>query len=159
MYNAFFVERYSQSKEEKNEWQLNRLKSYYGSFYHFMSSISRNKSRIEGFSLKKLPINRYNQGVKTFTPVRGHGVVINHNSLIQPDQRGLKRFSFSGYLQVEYMGNKSGLTLDTDYILIDTLGMIHSNSMSLTRYGAWAETGLADVVPINYRIKNNRLIE
>lgn len=159
MYKAFFVERYTQSKEEKNEWNLNRLKSYYGSFYHFMSSISKNKSRIEGFSLKKLPINRYNQGVKTFTPVSGHGVVINHNSLIQPDQRGLKRFSFSDYLQIEYMENESGLVLDTEYILIDTLGMIHSNPMSLTRYGAWAKTGIADVIPINYRIENNMHIE
>jgi len=159
MYKASFAERYSQSKEEKNEWQLNRLKSYYGSFYHFMSSISRNKSRIEGFSLKKLPINKYNQGDKTFTPVRGYGVVMNHNSLIQPDQRGLKQFSFSGYLQVDYLGSKSGLILDNDYILIDTLGMIHSNPISLTRYGAWAETGIADIVPINYRIENNILIE
>jgi len=155
MYKAFFKERSPQNQTEKNEWQFNRLETYYGSFHHFMFSISRNRSRVEGFTLKRLPISGYIEGFKTINPVHGHGLITNHNSLIKADRLGIKQFSFSGYLQVEYKGNKSGLILKADHILVDTLGMIHSNPSSITRYGTWAKSGIADIVPINYRIDRN----
>lgn len=153
-YNGFFTQKKPKNENEREKWESNRLNSYLGSFRHFISALAKGNSRLEGFVLERLPyygqIDRY----RSYNPMQNPTRIVDHSYLIKSESGGLKQFGFSDYLQIEHRGNKSGLIMSTDYVLIDTLGMIYGNPGFITRCGIWANKGIADVLPLDYKIND-----
>ena len=112
--------------EEAQLWKENRLKTYKGSFKHFLSTIARNQLNESDFFI--------------------YGGKIN----ISRDSTYIRNVYFRDKIWVIYGENKTGaIELNHDFALIDQLGNLIS-PFSITKSGDWYDERIADLLPWDY---------
>lgn len=164
---------------EMKRWQKNRLKAYRGSLEHFITALTTNRLRKEGFLIYKV------YDLPTTGPVPYYEV--NINSVLRAGSHYYERkMSFKDYLQVIYLretepiayleekqrmlsnnlaspsglnyrmadeigGNRqvSYLQLNIPTISVDTRGFIY-DPLAVTTLGYWSWERLAESLPIEY---------
>ncbi len=97
-----FVEMIPSDAQEMELWRENRLKSYQGSFRHFLASLYARTSNEEGFlihQIKNLPSDEMGKRELSSFDVR---FVYPITLVESTDVEYLKELKFEDYLQVEY---------------------------------------------------------
>jgi hypothetical protein len=149
-------------------WEKNRKEAFYGSLRHFLISIHEKSVPDNGFIVHLLP--RDIRGISRQNRFRAN----TERFLREADEEPLKRFNFSGRLEIVYTGQEedpryvqwardlrrgparsqtSYLELNKRPITIDPDGEI-SETYGATRYGYFAFQRLADKTPREYRPDN-----
>lgn len=147
---TFFKEIVDSPAGKKDFWTLNRNLAYKGSVNHFLKTLLSDKIEEEGFniSITDAPYNKVGD-VIGFQEVTG-------DSLLTTDQYGvLKKISFRNYLKVVYQEPVSNLyrlsylKLNHSDLTIDDYGA-PMELLPFQTYGAWAEKGVADMLPRSF---------
>ncbi|WP_222104051.1 carboxypeptidase-like regulatory domain-containing protein [Mucilaginibacter corticis] len=162
--------------EEKKRWTQNRLKTYQGSFMHFLRSVYANNTSENGFITKSIDgyATMKNQDEKT-TLLIDRPIVSNRtisfDSLITALDTNFMSFKFRQQLYVTYNpgtatrinGNQAdfqrGITIDpkgsilklvTDRAVIDKKGS-YTNYSDFFIHGYWAKARVGDQLPVEYQ--------
>lgn len=168
---------------EKREWNRNRSVSFNGSFNHFRNALLDNKLKEEGFRiyhlndlnelkngsrhLKKIQAediivfkgDHYELGFNNFILVEFHKEKESINFLADIDFSSIlyeKNINSSGIVVKNPSHQISIIKLLKNSVRLDLNGQIE-DKFSLTTYGYWSWERLADLVPINYDPKLDKL--
>jgi GWxTD domain-containing protein len=126
--NARFEELSAKNPKEKQKWEENRLRAYYGSLRHFLAALAANRLQQEGFKVYRV-----------LEPIRNdespHRIEVNQPEVLFPGELPFERLlRFRAYLEVTYMKEKE----EDDYINVrmqrdlSLLGM-SSQTLALAR--------------------------
>jgi hypothetical protein len=130
----------------KDEWDMNRRHSFKGSLRHFLRSLVSGTLEQQGFTVH----------CGNFAALRnGLHRPITHDefSLAYAKDLALWRFSFDGWLRVEYRGRRrrtSFITLNGGTAVLDDRGGLTA-PLCLETVGDWFEDRVAEMLPLNYQ--------
>lgn len=164
-YSAKFQPLEPKNEKEKNVWEKNRTKAYYGSQLHFMHSLYSHSLEDEGFQINATS-TMYVGEDPLKKKLSSEDVLFAGNIL-----------SFQGYLEVIYKGEiiprdyrkylkKYGMELPEHFqyswlklnnnssIIVNKNGSIYDPHTSLTVFGYWIWERVADSLPLNYTPEN-----
>ena len=146
-------------KGQLKRWQQNRLQTYIPSDMHFLRSVIAGRVKEEGFTVERL-IKKTNPAWKgelggqyILTLVTSPLPVNSYASFT--NQKGEYALSFNDCLYIIYHDEKmdgSTINFTSPYAYFDQNGII-MNPQSIVFEGKWAQTGVADFLPVNYEPK------
>jgi hypothetical protein len=140
---------------ESRAWMRGRKTAFLGSQKHFLSALARERVDEEGFRVYRSRIQFVEDEPGVFKDVGSHAYVppdILYEYALSPaadDPARLKKVFFRDWLRVNRDAMKSYLNLESQAMIIDTLGNIW-NVLPLTVAGYWAYFGVADKLPLDY---------
>jgi hypothetical protein len=140
-----FKELVPSTPQEEEERRLARLRSYHGSFRHFLRSLVNGVLENEKFAIHRGTITALHSGA--YDPVQPGDI-----RLSRVEGTALWRLSFDGWLRVEYHGDRnrtSYITLSGEPAVLDAEGRI-LNPMSIEASGDWFDDRVADMLPTTY---------
>lgn len=181
--NIQFTEMEPKNEKELKRWQENREKAYQGSFRHFLKSMIEDDYYPEGFRVYSVE-SRSQIREKNLTPVRRKKMIFStedpleyrldfEDYLFIVYNKEIESLAYLDDVKEELLKNK-GISLDKyiyednhkpesqkslvrivkEPVIVDINGhIIEPLSVSLSGYWAWEK--LADMVPIDYRLKSN----
>jgi len=134
-----------QHENELKYWYENRSITYYGSFKHFMKSLSQETLDDERFILSYSS----RPGKLGTSPID-----LSTEKFLTPYANGMKRFFFEGILNVYHKktGN-SWIKIDAPLTFVDLWGN-HKPQDGIIKWGGWAKERIADLLPLDYDPNN-----
>ncbi|MCO5945874.1 carboxypeptidase-like regulatory domain-containing protein [Mucilaginibacter flavidus] len=166
-YGYILFEKMSGTPAQEKEWQKRRSEVYQGSQMHFLRSVVNNRIEEEGFRVLRLPVKAdyVPDSVFYFDKVLSKNIKDADSLVTGPDGQGLynlftrhdmlyvsynkyHHFNNSSYAKLGNQGNtivtfnSTGATFDSNGTIIDP--------KSLTYDGAWARSGVAALLPVDY---------
>jgi CarboxypepD_reg-like domain len=129
------------SKEEKDEWDNNRQKTYLDSPRHFYYALVHKQLSQDYYSIRT-----------------GTGIPVSYDDLeISCDKDStIYEFQYTGKLEVmSYLNKKNILTFYYPSVTIDKNGNLLSYFYSVEINGYWANQRIADILPRDYIYKGN----
>jgi hypothetical protein len=153
VYDLFiqFEELKTKDEKTKTTWVNNRLKTYRGSFRHFLKSLVKRNLKKEGFELYEATSL---QQRKAWEPIRSY-----ETELLATDSTNfVTRFRFRNYLGIIYTGKndsffipkKAILSRESSFAELDSLGNLFSG-YDLVKHWDWANERIADILPFDYK--------
>ena len=144
-----FEELHPRDAQESVRWRENRRKVYYGSRRHFLSALTHNTWRKDGFevnSIRKTPAR-----MALMWPA---GYEVDADTLLRPGLAPYeRRLSFEGVLQVIYNQGRrqefSLVQLDQSIVTIYANGLV-DNPLKMVTQGYWSSQRAADLLPTDY---------
>jgi len=128
----------------KEEWDKNRRRSYNGSLAHFLMSLVGGTLEQEGFTVHIGNLTALMNGLY-------HPLTANEFSLSPLGGSALRRFSFEGWLRVEYRGGRrrtSYITLNKGVAFLDHRGYL-APPFCFETLGDWEEDRVAEMLPLD----------
>ncbi|MFQ5708952.1 MAG: carboxypeptidase-like regulatory domain-containing protein [bacterium] len=166
--------------KENKKWQKNRLKTYKGSFRHFLAALIAHRLEEEGFLLYECPFGEPVIDQTDLNPVDAQGLIS------EGDYPFERKLHFLSFLQVNYtealeereyiywrlnkysiqtresvMAHRESLRpreqiswilMNRTYANVDTTGYLFE-PLAVKTYGYWAWKRVADMLPLEYRPK------
>lgn len=152
------------STSQEVEWKEARIRSYKGSYQHFLKSIYEDKISSNGFTIKNsYYLNSLSEGKIEYE--------LNHRpGLAQNLKNNLKGFELEQILEVEYSsfidfqidGKEESIRVEKEtgigpntksgYFFVTEKGAL-LNPLSVKTYGDWARERVANRVPLNFSVK------
>ena len=132
------------SKDEENDWESNRKKTYLNSSKHFFYALVHNQLDRDYYSLR--------EGF-------GNGAKISPEdlSIISNGDSTIYTFNFMGRMAVKcYLSPVSYLNFLYSFVLIDKYGNLLTSSYAVETSGYWAQQRMADLLPRNYIYSDNK---
>jgi hypothetical protein len=124
------------------EWDKNRERSYNGSLAHFLKSLALGTLEREGFDVHIGNITALTQGLS-------HPLASDEFTLAPLEGMGLWRFTFDGWLRVQYRGTRgrtSYITLNKGVAVLDDRGHL-ATPLCFEILGDWLEDRVAEMLP------------
>lgn len=157
--------RYEELKPDRNEqlhqWKKNRIKSYAGSFAHFLKSLYNDKIDENNFTLKRswnlsrlsTGKTRYELNSKPNIPyaVRETAKGFELKGRIDVKFEGKVKYKFDGAMHSIRIEKRGGIdsTNRDNFFFVDRFGSL-INPVSLQTYKEWAASRMANSLPQNY---------
>ncbi|MBA4317539.1 MAG: hypothetical protein C0412_03980 [Flavobacterium sp.] len=145
-----FLPRYKEltpsDQEQKDKWETNRARIYFGSPEHFLWALKNEKLITEGFFVyPTFALNFSMQNIAGETPIK------SWKDILLKDQAGNQELlSFTGYLKVIYKKLLvSCIKLKAGFFTIDDNGRT-DNHLPFECSGYWAKYGVASRLPTDY---------
>lgn len=143
-FKSFFIELKPKNEEQKEEWNENREKAFFGSPVHFLWALKYDRLSDEGFKV--------NFSSDPFTGnVREYEEVKSSKDLQEGKQAaGEIHYTFSGFLKICYKNDQvSYILMREPFFTIDSYG-IANNHLPFLCTGYWADLGAAIMKPSDY---------
>jgi hypothetical protein len=159
------------SKAQQNRWQKKRLQTYLGSTMHFLRSSICNGWKKDGFAVLRLirkPNPAYKGGLSNkFTETLVTSPLSVNDVILQTTVNGQYALGYTNCLYVLYNPHKFNgvttasvpdylnedsrtiITFTEPYAYFDNNGVV-INPRSTIYEGAWARSGVADLLPVDY---------
>ncbi|HDL19326.1 MAG TPA: GWxTD domain-containing protein [Bacteroidetes bacterium] len=151
-----FKKKTPRDEKERLQWQKNRQTAYMGSMRHFLASVLKGRSKMEGFIVSRLVESQKEKREKA------PGMIVKTPITIKKGALPLERvLSFSGRLQVEYTHERaeagyldgreqlSWIELTGSSVIADTGGnLLYRNAIK--RFGYWAWKRIGDMLPMDF---------
>ncbi len=135
--------------EEKLTWEKNRQQTYLNSPKHFFYSLVHRQLEKDYFALKEGTLNSLMSGGGTNIFQKDLRITCNPDSSIF-------QFDFTGGLKISsFLNAPSFLDFIYSSVSIDKYGNLLSPFYSVEIFGAWANLGIADLLPMNYIYNGN----
>lgn len=136
-------------KEEEAEWREHRVATFRGSQRHFLLSLLRKNSKVEGFEVNRI---KKNQARNAFA--RPIGFDVDPDTLLKKGEFGFQHIlTFPDLLQVIYTtGNVRQVSLiemNRPRLVVYPNGHME-DPLGLWTYGYWSTQRFADMLPIDY---------
>lgn len=131
-------------RDIKEEWDKNRQRSYDGSFAHFLRALVLGTLDQEGFTVNIGNLTALYNGLY-------HPLTADEFSLSPLAGSALWRFSFEGWLRVEYRGKRrrtSYIALNKGVAFLDDRGHLAA-PLYFKTLGDWLEDRVAEMLPLN----------
>jgi len=179
---ALFTPLEIENAKEWKKWKKNRLKTYRGSIFHFCKALTSNKLQEEGFRMyrlvdladagRKLPqLSRSN--VLRPSRVKYEWKLDFNDYLMVTYEKELESLQYLSYLASNDVvihgltpnnkpdsqkpsAQKSILQLKRRFVTLDNHGQI-KEPLGLTTIGYWSWERVADLMPVDYDPKNDKL--
>lgn len=139
-----FEELLPANKEEAAAWSKNRRKSYTGSLKHFLHALVSGHMDDEMFAV-------YTGTLQDLLSGYGSYLFPDKLNVVPEEGTSAKRFSFWGWMRVDYMARipplSSFIRLKEPSALIDSLGNV-LNPLCLEMSGYWARNRVAELLPL-----------
>jgi len=150
----------TENMKEKNRWNKNREKTFYGSPRHFFMTLIKNNTFAEGYEISSGRMDMNNDFIFKGM-ISAHDLIIQENNKVYLNLRntlkiiytkemdpgrskiGMERFAVDNYNQVSY------LTSRLAKIRIHENGILFRPELILIS-GYWAREGVADLLPFDY---------
>ncbi len=131
------------SKEEEEDWENNREKTYLNSSKHFFYSLVHNQLDNEYYSLRE-------------GSAQGAAIVPKDLSITSNSDSTIYTFNFMGNLYIKrYIDPPSNLNFLYSFVMIDKYGNLLSSVYAVQTSGNWAKQRIADLLPSNYVYTGN----
>jgi hypothetical protein len=133
--------------DEETKWEAGRREAYYGSKRHFLQSLIRKQSRLEGFSANLLGSSWHQEALR-----RPTGMEVDPETLVfDSDFSFEKKISFIGFLQVIY--SRGGVRRISLLELGGPIATIYTNGLNplgIWTHGYWSMQRTAEMLPTDY---------
>jgi hypothetical protein len=128
-------------QEKLKEYRKRRLRTYKGSFRHFLATLAINKLDEEKFY-----INPYLRG--PFGPIRRNMKALDLKVEPAVGLPGYFELSFNSSMRVDYEDTVSWIKLNSARLIFDRSG--NTSEYGLLKNGHWASERMADILPLDY---------
>jgi hypothetical protein len=143
----WFTELKSNDPERVTRWQENRAKVYVGSLNHFLYNLVNDRCFDEGYNLS---MSRSIAMVDA--PLKNSNYfMIDSDFILTPESSESYKLSFKDFLKVKYSnGQTSYIKITNHIVFLNKLGKPF-DVYPFKVFGFWAQKGMADLLPENYR--------
>ncbi len=179
-----FEEMAAQDQAESDRREKNRLRTYLGSWRHFLIALAEGRAEEEGFSVSNVQAEYFQtrNGTEYYIPGKsgsgssfkqrviaplvkkdGQYVFIRGDSLIHVlNQTGLANefsLSFPDMMEIRYKDDTSWIELMGENAIVYLPWGLIENPYSVQVSGRWSDEGTADWLPLEYRPDSRRMEE
>ncbi|MBI3580405.1 MAG: hypothetical protein HY089_13455 [Ignavibacteriales bacterium] len=165
------------NNSERQYWEKERQRAYYGSLQHFLSALAQDRGEAEGYLLRF--VSEPDPSADARIVINAH--VKTEQLITQGELPNERKLSFANFLEVYYIREEpesgywrfmrmkrlgthlargeadvrnqiSLAEMSAPVVVINTGGYM-SNPFALTTYGYWSYERVADMLPLDYKPK------